>query len=99
MITLERTHKERFTLQGENVDVTFRVPTAEDVENVFRNKEVKDTDVFKTFVIEVVSEGIEGWEGGLKPEDVTAMPGTYSIVNKVALAVTKTAFLSEEEKK
>ena len=64
MIKLERTHKERFTLQGENI----------------------------------VSEGIEGWENGLKPEDVTAMPGTYSIVNKVALAITKAAFLSEEEK-
>ena len=99
MITLSRTKTVSIPFMGADVLVEFKVPTAEDVESVFRgNKDIKDTDIFKKFVSRVISADIEGWTDGLKPGDVTAMPGTYSLVNKAALEITQTAFLVEPEK-
>ena len=99
MITLERKKTITVRFMGADVTAEFNVPTAEEVETTIRgNKDLKDSDLFKAFVTTVKSPDIEGWTEGLKPEDVVALPGTYPLMNKIALEIMQTAFLSEPEK-
>ena len=98
MITLERTKTVMIPFMGVDVDVLFKVPTAEEAEKAFRGSDVKDTDIFRKFVISVRSSGIEGWDTEIKADAVVSLPGTYSLVNKVALEITKATFLTEAEK-
>ena len=99
MITLSRTKTVTVSFMGVDVMVEFNVPTAEEVETVFRGtKDLKDTYVFKAFVTTVMSPDIEGWGDGIKADAVVALPGTFSLVGKVVTEITKAAILTDDEK-
>ena len=99
MITLSRTKTVTVPFMGIEVMVEFNVPTAEEVETVIRgNKDLKDTDLFKAFVTTVMASEIEGWGEGIKADAVTTLPGTYPLVNKVALEIMNSAFITDDEK-
>lgn len=99
MITLSRSKKVTVPFMGVSVSVEFNVPTAEEVETVFRgNKDLKDTDVFKAFATSISSPDIEGWKDGVKADEVVALPGTYPLVGKAVAEITKAAVLSDSEK-
>ena len=101
MITLERTKTLTVAFHGVDVSVTVNVPTAEEVESVFRSadaKTLKDSDVFKTFVTSVKSAEVTGWTAGIDASTVITQPGTFSLVNKVVGEITKLAVLSDDEK-
>lgn len=101
MITLSRTKTVTIPFMGVEVIAEFNVPTAEEVEAVFRGSDVKnlkDTDVFKRFTVSLKSEGIDGWADGVSADAAAAAPGTFSLVGKVVTEITKAAIITEPEK-
>ena len=99
MITLERTRTISVPFMNAAVAVSFNIPTAEEVETTIRaSKDIKDTDLFRAFVTKVSCPDIEGWADGLAADAVTVLPGTFPLVNKTALEIMQSAFLSEAEK-
>ncbi len=101
MITLSRIKTVNIPFMGVDVSFSFNVPTAEDVENVFRGpdaKDLKDSDILRKFGTLLTSPDIEGWSEGIKPEEAVKLPGTYTLINKCAVEIMQSAFLTEAEK-
>ncbi len=99
MITISRNRTISVSFLGVDATAVFNVPTAEEVETVFRgNKDLKDTEVFKAFTTSISSSEIEGWKDGVKADTVVALPGTYPLVGKVVAEIMKAAVLSDSEK-
>ena len=99
MITLSRTKTITVAFMGVDVEVTFNVPTAEEVETTIRGaKDLKDSDLIKAFVTSVKSAEISGWQDGISAEETLASPGTYPLVNAIAQQIVQSAFLTEKEK-
>lgn len=101
MITLSRIKTATIRFMGVDVLFEYNVPTAEEFENEFRSpeaKNLKDSEVFKMFGRTVLTDGIEGWESGIKPEEVVSLPGTYPLVSKAAMEIMQAAYLNDAEK-
>lgn len=90
MVTLKREDTKEYLIAEAPVKVTYRIPDAAEAEaildaaNLGKDAE-KDTQVFKKFVKEIVSSEIEGWDKGVKPEDIVSTPGTFGLVHLVAI--------------
>ena len=97
MITLSKRKSAEILFMGETVEVEYVVPTALDVEEHIKGS-TKDSSVFEAFVTKVSSSGIDGWQNGVGAKAVLEAPGTYSLVNKVALEIVQSAFITEAEK-
>lgn len=78
------------------VVVTYKVPTAEDFEQIIREKP-GDCEVFNEFVISL--EGLTDSDGKvIDPKEVTKTPGTWSLVTGVAKAIIEAATLGPDAK-
>ncbi len=97
MISLSRKKTVEIPFLGVTVTVDFVVPTALEVEENLKGG-TKDSAIFEAFVTKVTSPDIEGWQEGVGAKTVLESPGTYPLVNKAALEVVQTAFISEAEK-
>ena len=97
MITLSRKKTADIPFMGVNVSVEFIVPSAIEVEEHIKGTQ-KDSQIFESFVTKISSPDIEGWQSGVGPKIVLEAPGTFSLVNKVALEIVQSAFLTEAEK-
>ena len=97
MITLSRKRSADIPFMGVNVRVEYVVPTALEVEENIKGNS-KDSEIFEAFVMKVSCPDIEGWQNGVGAKDVLSAPGTYSLVNKAALGIVQSAFLTEAEK-
>ena len=98
MITLETKKTIKIQFMGVDVIVEYRIPTAAETEVKLKGSDIKDSDIFKEFVISAKSPEIEGWADGVTAETVLKSPGTYKMVNEVAMAIVKSAYLLPDEK-
>lgn len=97
MISLSRKKTVDVTFMDAKVSVEFVVPTALEVEENIKGA-TKDSSIFEAFVTKVSSLEVAGWQNGVGAKDVLDAPGTYGLVNKVALEIVQSAFLTEAEK-
>ncbi len=96
MITLAREKSVEIPFRGAKITARYKVPTALEAEEIITSK-LKDSDVFKRFAIDFSGSGCEDIDGSF-PSELLEIPGTYPIMNKVALEIINSAIISEEEK-
>lgn len=97
MISLSRKKTVSIDFMGTEVSVEFVVPSAIETEEKIK-KDAADSSIFSAFVTKVTAPDIEGWQEGVSAKTVLESPGTFSLVNRVALSVVQSAFLTEPEK-
>lgn len=88
MISLKKEETREYSFAEALVEVTYKIPTAAEAETVL-NEKWKNTEVFKKFVKTVKSADVEGWENGVKAEDVVSLPGTFNLVTLVTFDIVK----------
>ena len=86
MISIKREEKRQYSSPEALVEVNYRVPDAAEAEAVVSDQ-WPDTKIFKKFVTDVRSSDIEGWESGIKPEEVEKTPGVLSLIHIVAVDI------------
>lgn len=95
MITLSKTRTITLEFKDALVEVTFRIPTAADLEDLSGKK---NSYIFEKMVDKVCSPDIEGWVSGVSARVVLDAPGVYSVVSETAKAVLESAFLEKDLK-
>ena len=88
MISLKREEKRQYSSPEALVEVSYQIPDAGEGETVINNQ-WPDTRIFKKFVTDVRSPYIEGWENGIKAEDVEKTRGTLSLIHAVAVDIVQ----------
>jgi hypothetical protein len=88
MISLKREEKRQYSSPEALVEVSYQIPDAGEGETVINNQ-WPDTRIFKKFVTDVRSPDIEGWENGIKAEDVEKTRGTLSLIHAVAVDIVQ----------
>ena len=86
MLSFKREDTKQYSSAEALVTVTFRIPDAAE-SDVILAEIWKDSKIFEKFVKEIKSADIEGWENGIKAEEVVKMPGIYSLVHLVSLDI------------
>lgn len=78
--------------------VTFKVPTAEDMERVMQEKP-SDTKLFQEFVVR--TERLEADAAGTPhtASSLVSAPGTFALISEVAGEIMRYGLLGEDEKK
>ena len=94
MITITKEKTVTIPFAGTEALVRFKVPSAIDVEEL-RSENLKDSDIFKKFVLEVSVE-IEGYNEF--PSAIISLPGSYPLVRDTALQIINAAMLTDFEK-
>lgn len=97
MIQLKRKDSRSYSFAEACVDVTFRIPDAAEAETVIADQ-IKDTEIFKQFAVEIKSRDIEGWGNGVSAEEVVGTPGTLSLIRLVAFDIVKAMSVGAERK-
>ena len=86
MISLKREEKRQYSSPEALVEVSYRIPDAGEAETTTVNK-WPESKMFTTFVTEVRSADIKGWENGIKAEEVLKTTGTLSLIRAVAVDI------------
>ncbi len=78
--------------------VTFKVPTAEDMERVMQEKP-SDTKLFQEFVVKTEHLEIDATGTSHTAATLVSAPGTYALISEVAGEIMRYGVLGEAEKK
>lgn len=94
-IALEKTRTFNLTSEGGSCSLTvrYKVPTCVDVDSLERD--IKDTALFRKFVLEITSDYEE--LDGIMPSEFVKLPLFY-VVSQIAKDIIKSAYFLPEEK-
>lgn len=93
MTNLMKNQKFKIPFCGTDVEVSIRIPSAVESEEIIMN-EMKYSEIFAKFVESVNCPGISDFSN-IKPSDVLALPGTYSLVQKTAVHICTAASIPD----
>lgn len=96
MIVLCREKTVDVQLGEGTVRITYRIPSAVELEEVFVNK-LKDSELFKKFVIRIDSDDISDIEGK-SAKDFLDLPGAFKAMNAVCRDLIAMSTIGETEK-
>jgi len=86
LFTKEATRAYLFDDSENPVEVRYRIADAAEAEAVITDQ-LKDTEIFKRFVLDVRCKDVDGWAGGIDAESVIKTPGTFGLIHLVAVDI------------
>jgi len=86
MISLKREDVKQYSSPEALVEVSYRIPDAAEAEVVL-GEMWKDTKIVETYVKEIKSADIDGWQDGIKAAELKKIPGAYSLIHLIAVDI------------
>ena len=88
MNIFKKEEKGAYTFDGMEspVEVRYRVADAAEAEIVIMDQ-LKDTEIFKKFVLEAKCKDIDEWVEGVDADQVIKTPGTFGLIHLVAVDI------------